>query len=45
MKVKKPLTYQQQLAQAAIKRIPRHISKKGQHYQYLVAEIKRKYRV
>jgi len=43
MKTKKQLTYQQQLAQTAIKRLPRHIDRKGQHYQHLVAEIKRKY--
>lgn len=45
MKKKKQLTWKEQMVRDEIKRIPRQIPRKGQHYAHLVAEIKRKYGV
>jgi hypothetical protein len=35
--------WRKQLMRDEIKRIPRHIDRKGQHYAHLVAAIRRKY--
>lgn len=43
MRLKKQLSWQEQMVREEIRRIPRQIPRKGQHYAHLVAEIKRKY--